>query len=425
MKKVFLLLIIINLLFLISCNEKYNINYDLDGGEFTSSVKTSFSNSKKMSLPTPIKDGYIFLGWEENNNYINALENKNYNLKALWAIDFDYTFIHDEDIFNMPENEYLVYCLKDGCIWCEKTKEDVLKYIAKCNLSYFNNNKPKVYVLNLNSNGKQSKLYKNYYLNEDLDDTNYCDNATSVDDIYLNQTPCMIKVKENNNVRYANYICSGKSNIVNYLNDIMVNYNNIIDVRKSYTITYNVDDLSFTESFYNINAYTLYNPVKEGYIFVGWTDEEDNKIDKIDYKDYVLKANFVKILNSIEIEKQKVFDYDASYYVLFITKREGVNIDNYLKIINLYNTYAAINNFDYIYVTYLDDYCDISRSYSTLDEDYNYITGVTKWDDLYIFQSAVLMKVIKKDDINTGIYIKSTLVKIKKYLENEYNIILK
>ena len=62
---------------------KYTINYNLDGGACDDLVN-EFTDATSVTLPTPTKDGYEFLGWYEGDNLISSLENKNYELTAKW-----------------------------------------------------------------------------------------------------------------------------------------------------------------------------------------------------------------------------------------------------------------------------------------------------------------------------------------------------
>lgn len=62
----------------------YQIKYDTDGGEFTDYVPTSFETDEFISLPTPKKEGYRFVGWMEDEAFVETITNKNYNLKAVW-----------------------------------------------------------------------------------------------------------------------------------------------------------------------------------------------------------------------------------------------------------------------------------------------------------------------------------------------------
>lgn len=62
---------------------KYNISYNLDGGACDNLVN-EFTDAKEVTLPTPTKEGYEFLGWYEGDNLVTSLENKNYELTAKW-----------------------------------------------------------------------------------------------------------------------------------------------------------------------------------------------------------------------------------------------------------------------------------------------------------------------------------------------------
>lgn len=63
----------------------FNINYNLMGGIWLDENQpTTFEEDEKVVLPKPVKDGYIFLGWYENDIEIQYLENKDYNLVAKW-----------------------------------------------------------------------------------------------------------------------------------------------------------------------------------------------------------------------------------------------------------------------------------------------------------------------------------------------------
>lgn len=68
----------------------YKISYDLDGGHFENvAIINEYSDVKVSTyLPIPVKEGYKFLGWsEENNNIIECLipsDRRDLNLLAKW-----------------------------------------------------------------------------------------------------------------------------------------------------------------------------------------------------------------------------------------------------------------------------------------------------------------------------------------------------
>lgn len=64
------------------------ITYELDGGTCEGLEDEIFEN-KKYSLPTPTRDGFIFLGWYSNpsfsGNQISELNQKNFSISTLYA----------------------------------------------------------------------------------------------------------------------------------------------------------------------------------------------------------------------------------------------------------------------------------------------------------------------------------------------------
>ena len=65
--------------------ETYTISYNLDGGKWDAAEgATSFKENSAPELVNPVKDGYTFLGWYENDVLVETLTNKNYTLVAKW-----------------------------------------------------------------------------------------------------------------------------------------------------------------------------------------------------------------------------------------------------------------------------------------------------------------------------------------------------
>lgn len=64
----------------------YYVTYNLDGGE-CNNLPTEFTESTKFNLPLPQKQGYYFIGWyDENNELVSELNNKDYTLKAKYGL---------------------------------------------------------------------------------------------------------------------------------------------------------------------------------------------------------------------------------------------------------------------------------------------------------------------------------------------------
>ena len=58
------------------------ITLDTDGGEALEAIK--FIDPTKVELPTPVKEGYYFLGWKDGENDAAVTEKKDYTFKATW-----------------------------------------------------------------------------------------------------------------------------------------------------------------------------------------------------------------------------------------------------------------------------------------------------------------------------------------------------
>lgn len=74
---------------------QYSINYDFDGGRQPESSMwlLSFTVEDEFTLPSPVKDGYKFIGWfDENEKQISKVEKGTFgdlNLKAKWSAELN------------------------------------------------------------------------------------------------------------------------------------------------------------------------------------------------------------------------------------------------------------------------------------------------------------------------------------------------
>ena len=88
----------------------YHITYDLDGGTCSDALVEMFGDDMVVVLPTPHKEGFEFIGWYENNKQIVHIENRDYNLVAIYAMK-KYTIIYD---LNGGECDELITSFKEG-----------------------------------------------------------------------------------------------------------------------------------------------------------------------------------------------------------------------------------------------------------------------------------------------------------------------
>ena len=231
--------------------ESYNIAYNANTETDTVSNMPDIQNKVKydtikISSDIPARDGYEFVGWAESASATEAdylpgdkyRKDENLNLYAVWKTD-------------KKELSYTVEYYKDG------VKQDVDTEITKI----------------------------------------------IVDSEQLN-TITVDKSKINTQNKYTGYefVKTEPSVIPDTVNSgtvIKVYYN-----LKKYNITYNLDGGILESGKTNPNTYTvndeiiLNNPEKEGYTFIGWTEEDDEtlqeivKIEKGTTGDKNYKANY-------------------------------------------------------------------------------------------------------------------------------------
>lgn len=81
--------------------KEFTINYDLDGGYFEYDPVVLFKTDDEVMLSIPKKENHIFLGWMENGNFIDKIENRNYDLTAVWVKDaVEVKFIVDDVLYS-------------------------------------------------------------------------------------------------------------------------------------------------------------------------------------------------------------------------------------------------------------------------------------------------------------------------------------
>ena len=64
---------------------KHTIRYNLNGGTVEGELTEEFVDANEVTLPTPTKPNYEFIGWYENGVEITKLENRDYFLNAKYS----------------------------------------------------------------------------------------------------------------------------------------------------------------------------------------------------------------------------------------------------------------------------------------------------------------------------------------------------
>lgn len=374
----------------------YEISFELDTQVLYEGVLVNSIPSVKLhkwqtldTLPEISKEDYILLGWQLDDETITSITGQNAVLKPLWASSKYYEEIEDNQIFNQKENRYFVYFMKDGCTYCEKAKPKVLEYASNANTSKYKNS-PKVYVVNLKKNGKSSKILREYTDNES---GTFVDGAKTWDELYIPSTPTLIEIS--GEVPTAKLVAIGTTNVVNTLNKSLTTSSTEIGQKESYTITIDLDydNKSISIKFFNPDNVTLPDLEREGYIFVGLT-ENGTEITNFEKRNYNVKANWVKLTDYKSLNQDDVFNgEEESYYVLFI-KKDSRDFDEIIKkvIISQYQEKVPI----YVVET---TGASFVRPYTGTDgEGYNnkfYVSSSKSIKDLYIYVVPCIIKINK------------------------------
>ena len=208
----------------------YTINYDLDGGT-CDNLPEEFSKSNIITLPIPTKEGYKFIGWyDENDDSVNSLEYKNYNLKAKWIkADSEYIYIGKYPQTKITENEVI-------------SELEIINDTNELGYIEYNGNEYK-------------ELNGNYYLVE----------------------PIKWKILESNNNTYkivSDVILDGAVFYENSLNNRTIN-NNII-----YPNNYEYSNIRAWLNGYDGSSYDVDNYTGIGFIDIAFTEVERNLINE-------------------------------------------------------------------------------------------------------------------------------------------------
>lgn len=416
-------LLFVILILLIGCGKKYNIIYDVNGGVMPEEYKEEFKVKDNYRLPIPSKEGFFFAGWKENDVYVEKLEKKNYTLKAEWIENIDYNYINDFEIFDQEEADYLVYFMRPGCSWCDKIKDEILRYQYKCNTKQFSKN-IKLYVVDLRKDGKKSSIFRSYTGENGEGDGLFISGAKRWDDLYIPTTPVLINISTNFSERKASLLYYGYTGIYNclyqYINDEKDYSKKIIPYELNYELNGGTFEEDYIKKFYSASTVILPIPSLEGYTFLGWY-ENNKRVDLLENRSYTLSASWKQTMDKLTVKKEEIFKKENEYFVLFI--KNSSNILEYITLINHYNTYASEYGYPYIYVIDLNDCKEIYRTYD--EENKNYVDEATEWNQLYISERYTLIKLSNELNGKKASFITFGKEEVKDYLNDNFMFFMK
>ena len=256
---------------------EYNINYNLDGGQNNSDNPSKYTVEDEIIFKQPIKEGYEFKGWYENEELtkqINSINKGNIGDKEIYA-----KWIRKEEPKDNPKDN-------------PENEDEKAKY------------KVEYYLEN-----KEGKYEKNESLTETFED-NIGKNVTANTKIFEGYEE---------NEKHSERVSSGEIKKDGSL--ILKLYYDRVKYKVSFDELGGQEakegDLKTQEVKYDTNVKKPMNPIKRGYEFEYWYYEEDGKEIKYDFEKGV--TNDIKLL-----AKWKVKRYDINYEL-----DEGVNdIDN-------------------------------------------------------------------------------------------------
>ena len=394
----------------------YNIEYNLNGGEFHSNVSYSFNiESNNVYIENPTRDGYTFIGWKVNNNNELLI-----NYKILSGTSED---IHLNA--NWQANEYEIKYNLDGGVnnslnpngYITNNGDIVLKYPAKIGYDFIgwttnSNDFPiKDFIIQNGSFGK-IELTANYKPKEfrflfDLNGgqaTSQINSFVCYDSNYSLFEPIRIGYE------FVNWTYKG---VEFQFTGIFKELNNVQLIAQwkpiEYKINYELDGGSNSElnpNTYNINDNVLlFSPSKEGYRFIGWSIEEDGiPPSSFDFPEYMVKditiyAKFVPItylitynVNSGEkLESNYQYVEFDSYFTPYEPKKKGYTFEGWFLNGELFESDKwTLANDAYLVAHWKpNNYCvkiidDVSNDFSVIYDSRYKIENITKSN--YIFK---------------------------------------
>ena len=271
---------------LFSCkNEEINISFDTNGGTYVNSI--TYKSGGNLRLPeNPVKEGYSFDGWYLDNDHNHIFEDsllleKDVILYARWKINkytIEYNSMGGSAVNPLTQDYNTVvvapsnptregYTFGGWYIDEELTSAFSFSIMPAENIELFAKWIINAYSVSFNSNGGTPISTKTFLYDSELDNLpipsklGYVFSNWFLDDEFEQSTNGNNMPAKNIEI-YAKWEISTFSIIYN-LEDGTNNYNN--------PNNYNIESENFL----------LLEPIKEGYVFIGWYDNPQYNGQKI------------------------------------------------------------------------------------------------------------------------------------------------
>ena len=274
-----------------------NLIFDLDGGT-CADLPTSYEEGNELSLPTPTKEGYDFLGWEYNGTIITSITatmTGDLTLTAKWkesgtTLYFEKVTsvndITDDGLYLIVyENGEKAYAFNSSLATLDATNNYKELALTALGIAVDDASNSVTFRITKNTDGTFAILSASnnyiYYsgskngLNQTSTKSTAINNITIDTDGYIliTSSSSTLKFNETSNQMRFRYYSSGQSSISLYKYSITTS-----DPSKTHNINYNLPEgatnsnpTSYTEG----DTITLVDPVLSGYTFEGWYDNAE------------------------------------------------------------------------------------------------------------------------------------------------------
>ena len=267
---------------------KYTISYELDGG-ICETLITEFKYNESVLLDEPSKEGFKFIGWYQDDQRIEIIENKNYQLVAKWEELEKYHVSYDLNGGKFNEEVMSKF---------EKEITSVGSFnITQMNFYFWDIYANNIFIYTINENPNPI-----YALRLGIKEVNngylvVCKYLSGANDKDFSSCDYVIVVSEHNTQGYS--LVNGLVDVNNLI--VLNDFNN--ELLGQVSVKADVveeGELTTAGKFYQ--GEELLMPERSGYEFLGWFDEENQKVEKVLDKDINLIAKWERVIGSVEEE---------------------------------------------------------------------------------------------------------------------------
>lgn len=343
---------------------EYTITYELNGGKNSSkNPKTYTINDKNINLATPVKDGFEFQGWSLDGEIVSVIDvniAKDITLVAVWDV--------------LPVYHTIVYEMNGGTTTelCEPRYREgvgcVLPALVKDGYTFVGWNTASdgsgTYITSISdSDTADYHLYAIWTKNDVLWNISYELNggsALNLPNKYTQGKVLVLTTPTKDGYAFDGWYLSNDftgeriTQISADASGDLVLYAKFITINNIYKVIYYLNGGSFTtddviyEFTKDTETFSLPSLTRNGYTFVGWVDEDGNRIDSIakgTENDMVVEAEFTTddrtytikyILNEGTLDSSATYIYKANEHVVLPTaSKEGANFIGWHRLPNL------------------------------------------------------------------------------------------